>query len=116
MNRFLLAYIAMLVLGLSCSLTNKPSSPTPEPTKTNEIRAPTQTTAQPTPTLTNTCKITANSLNVRSGPGEKYTITGYLYKDELISPPPTLYSGIWLKVDKGYINSKFTDCKERVKQ
>lgn len=70
----------------------------------------TKTDTKPTETAINKkVRITADSLNIRSGPGKNYKIIGHLIKDEIVTVIGT--SGKWYKFDNidsyGYFSSKY---------
>lgn len=118
MKNVLILSLALLLAACS-PLAAYETSVTPAPTVTAPtFQAGTSETPTPTPLIIpawNNCTVTAaEALNLRSGPGTKYTVKYVLKAGETVTRLPTT-NGDWWKVATqddltGWIHSKF--CKE----
>lgn len=119
----LLAQAMLFFLSLACSLTAvRPSSGNllAENSTQPQQRATATVASKPTITATSTrssCSVTAENLNLRTGPGVGYAIKASLPAGTTLSPLPSPGADGWLWVQvggqSGYVNSKFTNCQRK---
>lgn len=115
MMRWMLA--AFFAIGSICTSTSLVQQ---APTETATESAPTAPAAMeraiPTATALPACEVTADFLNIRSGPGVEYAGIGSLKSGDVVTVTVIIKSpnGVlsdWLQISAGYINGSF--CKWR---
>ena len=106
---------------LACTLTQAQISHSPSrttPTGTALKTGPPSPTLTATPTQAGGCKVTAQALHLRAGPGIGAPVLKYLHAGDVLKALPAPPAGVWLAVQtttgqSGYVNSTFTDCNKR---
>ena len=105
--------LALLALALlSCGLWQPYAAmQAPQPTQA-ATRTPGGATSWATPTpIPQLCTVTADFLNVRSGPGKRYPAISWLRSGEVVTILDL--SGAWLQTPAGWIHSNY--CKGQKK-
>lgn len=96
----------LLVLTLAACLETgaalqQPATPTPQPTDNPTATA----TATEAPQV---CQVTAQALNIRSGPGLSYAVIGWIYAGDIVTVKTQ--RGAWYQTGRGWIHSHY--CEE----